>query len=86
MVGVHKSAKNRTKLVTVDDRGHVVGESHPRAKLTDQEVGWALELREEGYSLGWLANKFEVSKSCMQKICAGKTRSTLVVRRILARR
>lgn len=78
MVGVHKSAKNR--LVAVNDRGHVVGQDHPRAVLTDHEVNLMLQLRDEGYSLGWLARKFEVSKGCAQHICSGRFRAQLVAR------
>lgn len=80
MVGVNQSAKKRTKLVAVNERGHVVGESHPRAVLSDHEVTLALQLRDEGYSLGWLARKFETSKSCMQHLCSGRNRSQLVAR------
>lgn len=72
-VGVMKGAKNRT--IAVNDRGLRIGESHPRAVLTDQEVGWLLELRAEGYSLAWLAGKFEISKSCAAKICRGQNRA-----------
>lgn len=76
MVGIEK----RAKLRAVNERGHVVGEDHPRAVLTDHEVNLMQQLREEGYSLGWLARKFEVSKSCAQHVCSGKTRSHVVAR------
>lgn len=67
------------KFIAVNERGLAIGESHPRAVLTDQEVGWLLELREEGFSLSWLAGKFEVSKSCVAKICRGEHRAQTVV-------
>lgn len=73
MVSVAKGANIR--LLAVNDRGLRIGESHPRAVLTDQEVGWLLELRSEGYSLAWLAGKFEISKSCAAKICRGQNRA-----------
>jgi predicted DNA-binding protein YlxM (UPF0122 family) len=57
-----------------------VGEGHPRAKLLDSEVELVLELREEGYSLSWLADKFEVSKSAIAHICSGRRRCQLVAR------
>ena len=63
----------------VNDRGLLIGEDHPKAVLTDAEVVLLLELRGEGYGYDWLAAKFEVSKSCVQKICTGKTRATVPV-------
>lgn len=59
----------------MNERGRVVGESHHRAVLTDHEVTLMLELRDQGFSYEWLAVKFEVSKSCVQKICTGLRRS-----------
>lgn len=87
MAGIAKSSKKRAVLVAVNERGHVVGQSHPRAVLTDHEVELLLELRGEGYSLGWLARKFEVSKGCVQGIVSGRNRSQVIdrVRRIRSR-
>lgn len=67
------------RMVAVNDRGLPIGESHPRAVLTDHEVGLLLELRGEGYSLSWLATTFEVSKSCVAKICRGEHRAQIAV-------
>lgn len=69
---MQKPAKS---VVAVNERGGAIGEDHPRAVLSDEEVGWLLELRGDGYSYAWLAVKFEVSKSCVQKICTGRRRS-----------
>lgn len=71
--------KPASKAFGVNDRGQRVGESHPGAVLTDHEVDLLLELRGEGYSLRWLSIKFEVSKTCVAKICRGETRSQTVV-------
>lgn len=62
-------------MVGVNAQGRVVGESHHRAVLSDHEVGLVLELRGQGFSYEWLAAKFEVSKSCVQKICTGRSRA-----------
>lgn len=86
MTGVQKSAKNR--MLAVNDRGLLIGESHPRAVLTDRDVDLLLELRAEGYSLAWLAVKFEVSKGCVWKIVTGQRRGQLAAGfrpRVLAR-
>lgn len=63
------------KLIAVNEKGLAIGESHPRAVLSDHDIGLLLELREEGYSMGWLAGKFEVSKSCVAKIVWGQRRA-----------
>ncbi len=72
MVGVQKLAKNR--VVAVNDRGQRIGEDHPRAVLTDDEVMLMLELRAEGFSLAWLGRKFDVHKGTAAKICRGDRR------------
>lgn len=68
------------RLVQVNECGQRIGETHPRAKLSDHEVQLLLELRAEGYSLGWLAEKFEISKSHVGRICRGEHRGQLAVR------
>ena len=82
MVGVYKSAKNR--MLAVNDRGALIGDSHPRAVLTDHDVDLLLELRAERdhagrpvYSLAWLAAKFEVHKGTVAKICSGQRRGQI---------
>jgi len=67
--------KTAHKLFGVNDRGQRVGEDHPGAVLTNHEVDLLLELRGEGFSYRWLSLKFEVSKSCVAKICRGEHRS-----------
>jgi hypothetical protein len=72
----------KTKLwVAVNDRNLRIGESHPRAVLTDHEVELMLELREEGFSYRWISNKMEVSLRQTYRICTGKQRSQIPSRR-----
>jgi len=79
MTGVQKNAKSKqTRLVAVNDAGHLVGESHPRAVLTDHEVDLVFRLREEGMSLGRIAKAMEVHKSTVQKILDGTRRCHIV--------
>lgn len=85
MTGVEKRAKNR--MVAVNDRGLRIGESHPRAVLTDHEVDLLLELRAEvdakgapKYSLSWLAAKFEIHKGTAAKIVSGQRRGQVTDR------
>ena len=72
MTGVQKAAKKR--MLAVNDRGQRIGESHPRAVLTDHEVGLLQDLRDEGYSYSRLAKMFEVSKGAVAKILTGQRR------------
>lgn len=61
-------------VVKLNERGNRIGESNPMAEVSDHDVDLALQLREEGFSLQWIANKFEVSKSCVRWWCCGGRR------------
>ena len=74
---MHKNADS--KCVLVNDSGHVVGQDHHRAKLTDHDVWLILELRADGMHLGLIAEKFDISKSQACYICSGKRRGQLAV-------
>ncbi len=65
--------------------GQLIGESHPRAVLTDDEVELVHTLREDGMSLAAIARAMEVSKSCIAKIVSGRTRGQMPVKYILRR-
>ena len=68
---------NRPERVAVSATGRRVGESHPKAMLTNHEVDLLLELRDDGYSLSWLAAKFEIAMTTAHSIVTGRTRATL---------
>lgn len=70
----------KPRLVGVNEQGQVVGQDHHRAVLSDHEVQLLLEMRGEGFSYEWLSAKFEVSKSCVQKICTGRSRTQVPAR------
>ena len=65
--------------IAVNELGLAIGESHPRAVLTNHEVDMLLELRGEGISYGRLAIIFEVSKGTVAKICTGQRRAQFAV-------
>jgi hypothetical protein len=69
------TAQKKAKMIAVNEKGQRIGESHPRAVLTDHEVYLLLELRGEGYTLAWLAAKFEVSRFHVWRIVTGRKRS-----------
>lgn len=68
------------KLVALNDKNRRVGENHPRAKLTDEEVDLVFGLLEAGLSLAEVARKMDVSKSCIAHIASGRRRSQAVAR------
>lgn len=64
------------KLVAVNDAGLRIGEDHPNAKLTDAEVERIRSLHEaERMSYKLLAEKFEISKGAIAKICRYERRA-----------
>lgn len=72
------------KHIALNDRGRRIGEGHPRAKLLDREVEQALALLATGMSYAAVAEKFDVSKSCIAHIASGRRRSQAIetVRRV----
>lgn len=62
------------KSVPVNNRGNVIGENHKWAKLSDADVGAVFDLLDAGLGYAAIARKFDVSKSCIQKIATGRTR------------
>jgi hypothetical protein len=68
------------KVVFLNERGNRIGESNPSAVLSDHEVDLMLQLRDEGKSYGWLADKFEVPRPTVQSICNGRRRNQAVAR------
>ena len=55
-------------------QGRRIGEHNPGAKLRDHEVDLVLALHDEGMSLAKIAEKFEVTKSCIGHIVSGRRR------------
>ena len=58
------------KLIGVDEKGYRVGESHPKAKLSDAQVEQIRSLYEEGFvSYRTLAKWFGVPRTTVSSIC-----------------
>lgn len=69
------------RSVGVNVEGRRIGQSHPRAKLTDHDVDLIRDLYEDGgWSYRTLADKFEVRKSTIQKIIICERRAQTVER------
>lgn len=86
-----RMTKTRGRMIAVNERGRRIGEGHPRAKLTDQEIDWIRELAEpeldaegrvlrRGLSYLEIAEKFEISKGQVSKIGSCKQRAQTAVR------
>jgi hypothetical protein len=58
-----------------NDGGHVVGQDHHRAKLSDHDVWLIHELRDGGMQYAEIAAKFEISKTQVCYICLGQRRA-----------
>ena len=69
------------KTIALNERGRRIGES-PRAKLLDYGVEQVLELLGAGLSYAEVANKFDVSKSCIAHIAAARRRCQAVARKL----
>lgn len=69
--------QNKRKLVVpVNETGHIIGENHHGAKLTDRQVELMLLLREEfGLSYKTLAWIFNTSRWTVQSVCLYRRRS-----------
>lgn len=68
------------KLIALNENGRRIGEGHPRAKLLDHEVDQVLALLECGLSYAQVAEKMDVSKSCIAHIATGRRRGQPVGR------
>lgn len=67
--------RSKCQVVALNDGGYRIGETHHRAVLTDHEVDLLRELREEGFSYDWLAEKFEISIWTVGRICRYERRA-----------
>ena len=75
----------KRRAVSTNDAGHVVGQDHHRAKLTDHDVWLINELKAEGLSYRQIAIKFGVSRSTVESICQGRRRAHIATGQKLAR-
>jgi hypothetical protein len=70
------------KWIALNETGYRIGESHPRAKLLDYEVEQLVALVEAGLTYAAVAEKFEVSKSCVAHIVTGRRRGQAASRMV----
>lgn len=70
----------RMKVVGVNENGIRVGEHHQRARLTDRDIALIRALHEEGMTYAQLAEKFDVNKYHIGKICRYEQRASFAVK------
>lgn len=75
--------RDRYRFVAVNASGCRIGQDHPRAKLSDDDVGAIFDLLDEGMSYGEIAKKFDVGRACIQKIANGSRRCQRAERYLL---
>lgn len=63
-------------MIARNHTGHRVGESHQRAKLTDNEVGRMRQMHESGLGYGGCAKYFRCGVSTARDICKYWTRAS----------
>ena len=68
------------RKVLLNERGNRIGESNPMAECTDHDVELAHELRADGFSLQWIADKLGVHKATVQGWINGRRRGQLPTR------
>lgn len=69
------------RAVAVNEKGYRIGESHHNAKLSDADVEMVRQLREEHrLQYAEIAEKFEVSRELVKKICQYRNRCETVAR------
>lgn len=70
------------KLLICNAKGRRIGESHPRAKLSEDDVAQILALRELGLTFAAIAGKFDdlpggLTRWTVRDICSGRIRAQL---------
>ena len=66
-------------LRSTNEAGHVVGEQHHRARLTDHDIDLIFDLRAHGLRYAEIASKFGVSLSTVESVCTCRRRSHTVM-------
>jgi hypothetical protein len=73
------SMRKTARSVQTNDSGHVVGQDHHRAKLTDHDIWLIHELRAAGVKRADIADKMEVSVYTVIEILSGRRRAQIAV-------
>lgn len=78
-----KVAFIKRRFVKVNEAGRRVGDTHHRAKLSEDDLRDIFELRDAGFSLQQIADKMDhipggIGKSTVKDVLDGRTRSQVI--------
>ena len=62
------------RIVLVNDQGHIIGEDHWRAKLSNRTVDEVLDMRDTGMSYQQIASVVGCAKATVRDIIKGRRR------------
>lgn len=65
--------------IRVNEYGRRIDDSHPRTKVSGEDVERMRELREKGASTAELAAMFHISEQQVRNICAHRSRNQIMV-------
>lgn len=80
LVAVNMGNTLGRKLVAVNEFGQRVGESHPRARLSDADVDQMFAMRERGDTVRAVARHFGIAWQYASKVLNYRARNQLAVR------
>lgn len=66
------------EMIYRNSKGYRIGESHPRARLTNADVEHIFALREEGLSFRAIAEKMDCGSTTVNKIIKGQIRGQTI--------
>lgn len=74
----------RRRVVAVNDRGHIIGEDHPMARLSDEDVSLIRTLHDEGLSMSIIARKFDVTRQYVHSVVRFRRRAETPMRYVVS--
>lgn len=69
----------KQRWVALNEDGQRIGETHPRATLTDHDIDLMFELRESGMQVKLIAEKFEITREHASRVLNGHRRNQLAM-------
>lgn len=75
----------KRRMVALNDRGHIIGEDHPMARLSDEDVALMRALHDKGLSSAMIARKFECDRRTAHSIISYRRRAETPVRYVRAK-
>lgn len=69
-----------TLWIGFNDAGRRIGEGHPRAKYTDEEIEWVHHLHEQGLTAAQIAVKMDMPAPTVRSYLSGSKRGQAAVK------